>query len=146
MKTVYHKVNNLTETQRAYIAGIIDGEGTITLTIKQKGGTRHLAVTVSGTESALMNYLPKIIGAGRITNKKVYKLNHSQAYTYSIYSRQAIDLLNQIYPYLLTYKAKRAKLALEKYVSVTPRNGKYTDQQRIAKVEFVKKFLDILPK
>lgn len=136
----------MSESECAYLAGIIDGEGTVTLTVKQKGGSRHLAVTVSGTESTLMNYLPKVIGAGRITNKKTYKLNHAPAYTYSIYSRQAISLLGQILPYLRTYKAKRAKLALKEYILVTPRNGKYSPEQKISKDKFVEKFLAITPK
>lgn len=145
MKTLYQKVNSLSESEKGYVAGIIDGEGTITLSVKQKGGTRHLSVTVSGTESALINYLPRVIGAGRITNKKVYKLHHTPAYTYAIYSRQAIDLLIQIQPYLKTYKLKRAKLAIEKYILVTPRNGKYTAEQKLAKDDFVLKFMAILP-
>ena len=145
VKILYQKVNVLSEPERAYLAGIIDGEGTVTLSVKQKGGTRHLSVTVSGTDSVLMHYLPKVIGAGRITNKRTYKEHHTPAFTYSIYSRQAIDLLSQILPYLRTYKAKRAKLALEEYVSVTPRNGKYSQGQKIAKDKFVEKFLAIIP-
>jgi len=41
-KAGYKKVSNLSIANRAYIAGIVDGEGTITLTVKQKGGTRQL--------------------------------------------------------------------------------------------------------
>ncbi len=145
MKKSYAIVNKLKPTESAYVAGIIDGEGTVTLSVKQKGGTRHLAVTVSGTELSLIKYLPRVIGAGRVTNKKVYKLNHAQAYTYSIYSRQAIDLLMQVLPYLQTYKAKRAKLALEQYIAVTPRNGRYTSEQKIAKDKFVENFFAIIP-
>lgn len=145
MDTVYKKVNSLSDIEKGYLAGIIDGEGTITLSVKQKGGTRHLAVTVSGTESSLINYLPKVIGAGRITNKKVYKPQHKPSYTYAIYSRQAIDLLVQLQPYLKTYKSKRAKLAIEKYTLVTPRNGKYSPEQKSDKDDFVKEFMLILP-
>ena len=145
MESTYAKVNKLKPTEAAYIAGIIDGEGTVTLSVKQKGGTRHLAVTVSGTELSLIKYLPRVIGAGRITNKKVYKLNHAQAYTYAIYSRQAIDLLIQVLPYLQTYKAKRAAFALDQYISVTPRNGRYTSEQKIAIDKFVENFFAIMP-
>lgn len=145
VKTIYQKVNILSEPERAYLAGIIDGEGTVTLSVKQKGGTRHLSVSVSGTEWALMSYLPKVIGAGRITNKRVYKQHHTPAYTYSIYSRQAIDLLDQILPYLRTYKAMRARLALDEYILVTPRNGKYSIEQKLSKDKFVEKFLAIIP-
>ncbi len=33
--------------------------------------------------------------AGRIVNKKVYKDNHTPAYTYTLFSRQALDLLQR---------------------------------------------------
>lgn len=80
LEVPYKKVRKLSELEIGYIAGIVDGEGTVTLTVKQKGGTRHLAVTVSGTEISLIKYIAKIIGAGRIVNKKVYKDNHTPAY------------------------------------------------------------------
>jgi hypothetical protein len=144
-KTLYKKVQELSDVERGYIAGIIDGEGTITLSIKQKGGTRHLSVTVSGTEISLIGYLLKVIGAGRITRKKVYQDHHKPSYTYAIYSRQAIDLLEQITPHLNTYKIKRAKLALKYYIAVTPRNGRYTEAMKKKKEKFVVKFLAILP-
>lgn len=138
-------MQELSDIERGYIAGIIDGEGTITLSVKQKGGTRHLAVTVSGTEMALIGYLLKVTGVGRITRKKIYKEHHKPSYTYAVYSRQAIDLLEQITPYLKTYKIKRAKLALKDYVAVTPRNGRYTEAMKKKKEKFVVKFLAILP-
>jgi hypothetical protein len=143
--TIYRKVSKLSVADSAYVAGIVDGEGTITLSVKQKGGTRHLAVTVSGTEMSLIGYLLKVISVGRITRKKVYQEHHKQSYTYAVYSRQAIDLLKQITPYLKTYKVKRAKLALKDYIAVTPRNGRYTEDMKKKKEKFVEKFLATLP-
>lgn len=145
LEVPYKKVRKLSELEIGYIAGIVDGEGTVTLTVKQKGGTRHLAVTVSGTEISLIKYIAKIIGAGRIVNKKVYKDNHTPAYTYTLFSRQALDLLQQITPYLKTYKYKRAKLVLKDYIKVTPRNGRYTPEMIKRKEKFVEKFFSIKP-
>lgn len=144
-KAQYRKVNTLSVADKAYIAGIIDGEGTVTLTTKQKGGTEHLSVTVSNTELPLLKYLLKVIGAGRITNKRAYKAHHSLSYTYGVFNRQALDLLEQVYPYLRTYKSKRAKLVIEQYVAVTVRNGRYTSAQSKKRKRFVKKFFLILP-
>ena len=129
--TKYKKVKKLKKEDAAYIAGIIDGEGTITLSVKQKGGTEHLAVTVSNTELPLLLYLSKVIGAGKVTNKKTYKAHHSLSYTYNLFNRQALDLLAQVGCYLKTYKAKRARLVLAHYISVTVRNGRYTPQQKL---------------
>ena len=139
------KIKKLTMLERGYVAGVLDGEGTITLSVKQRGGTHHLAVTVSGTERSLINYLQKTIGAGKVTNKKIYQSHHKPSFTYSIYSRQALDVLKQVEPHLQTYKKKRARLVLDEYIEVTPMNGKYSDTQIETRKDFEKRFFDIVP-
>lgn len=140
----YKKVRKLSIAERAYLAGIIDGEGSITLTVKQKGGTRHLVISVSNTDKALLGYLRKIIGAGKLINKRSYKSHHRPAYTYSIWNRQALTVLRQVAPYLRTYKSRRARIAIVQYVSVTPRNGKYNDGLRKKREGFVGAFFSII--
>lgn len=46
----YRKVRRLSRAEAAYIAGVIDGEGTISLTRKHRGEFRQLAVSISSTE------------------------------------------------------------------------------------------------
>lgn len=140
-----NRVNKLSLVDKGYIAGIIDGEGTITLSVNQKGGTRYLAVTISGTEWSLISYLKESVGTGKITNKKTYKAHHSPSFTYSIHSRQALSLLRQIAPYLKTYKKHRADIVLQEYIKVTPRNGKYSSEQKREKEKFVERFFAITP-
>ena len=65
----YRKVKKLSPEEAAYIAGLIDGEGTISLTRKHRGENRQLMVSISSTEQPLLQYVKKVIGAGRITNK-----------------------------------------------------------------------------
>jgi hypothetical protein len=139
----YRKVNNLSEVDRAYIAGIIDGEGSVTLSFKQKGANRHLCVSISSTEKALLEYVYDVVSAGKIASKKRYKSHHSKSYTYAIYSRQAPDLLEQIVEFLRGYKKQRSQLALDKYIEVTPRNGKYSDEMKSRREQFVENFFDI---
>jgi len=102
--TIYKKVATLSNVNAAYIAGIIDGEGTITLTRKHKNDNRQLAITISNTEMPLLEFILETIEAGKITNKKTYKENHTPSMTYAINNRLALDLLSQITPYLKTYK------------------------------------------
>ena len=136
-------VSQLTCTEAAYIAGIIDGEGTITLTRKHRNEFRQLAVTISNTEKYLLEYILRVIGAGKITTKKTVKSHHKPSFTYAIYNRQALILLNQIHPYLKTYKARRSELILKDYVALTPRNGKYTNEQQMARKQFEDRILEI---
>jgi hypothetical protein len=145
MKTSLGKVKKLTEAQAAYLAGIVDGEGTITLTRRNTYRQRYLTLTISNCEVRLLEYVLKLIGVGRITTKRTYNDNHSTAYTYQISSKQALDVIGAITPFLKTYKRKRAVLALSCYTKLTPRNGKYTDATLKKREYFIQKFFSILP-
>jgi hypothetical protein len=41
---------------------------------------------------------------------------------------------------LRTYKSERARLLLDEYILVTPRNGRYTVRQRRARQDFENRF------
>lgn len=144
--TKYSKVKKLSPEEVAYLAGLIDGEGTIALTRKHRGEHRQLMVSISSTEQPLLKYVKKVIGAGRITNKCTYQSNHTPSVTYAISNRQALDVLVQVSTYLKTYKAKRAQLVLRRYIQLTPRNGKYTKTILKKRDIFIEKFLSLNPR
>jgi hypothetical protein len=144
--TKYRKVRKLTSEEAAYLAGLIDGEGTVSLTRKHRGEHHQLLASISNTEQPLLKYVKKVIGAGRITNKRTYQANHTPSVTYAISNRQALDVLEQVRPYLKTYKAKRAQLILCSYIRLTPRNGKYTQALLKERDIFIRKFLRLNPR
>ncbi len=139
----YRIVNKLSPTDAAYIAGIIDGEGTITLSRKHRNENRQLAISISNTELQLLKFVHEAIGAGKITNKKTSAAHHMPSYTYAIYNRQALRLLEQIHPYLHTYKVRRSELILKDYIKLTPRNGKYSGVQIKLRSNFEQNVLNI---
>lgn len=136
-------LNQLSETEAAYLAGIIDGEGTITFTKTHRGENRRPVVSISSTELPLLLYVRSVIGAGRITNKRRAQSNHSPSFAYTLFSRQALTLLARLSHHLRTYKSERARLLLDEYVNVTPRNGRYTSQQRLMRQNFEDRFFSI---
>lgn len=85
-------VARLTKSDAAYLAGLIDGEGTIALSWRHAHDNRQLVVTISSTERVLVD------------------------------------------------KALRARLVLDQYVKLTPRNGKYDPPTRNARLEFESQF------
>jgi hypothetical protein len=129
----------------AYIAGLIDGEGTVTLTRLHRREHRRLVVSISNTDRALLEYVRIALSAGRITSKRTYSEKHTPSYAWQVTSRQALAVLRAVQPYLRTYKALRASLALEQYLAVTPRNGKYDVKLQSRRTEFEQRFLAILP-
>jgi hypothetical protein len=137
------QINRLSECEAAYVAGIVDGEGTVTLTRTHRGESRRPIVSISSTELPLLAYVRRIVGAGRITSKVRTLSHHSPSFAYCVSSRQALSLLSQISPYLQTYKSARARLLLDEYLRVTPRNGRYTPEQRLAKQSFEDRFFSL---
>ncbi|MFP5112702.1 LAGLIDADG family homing endonuclease [Bacillaceae bacterium C204] len=131
--------------EASYIAGIIDGEGTITLTRMHEKEHRRPCITVASTDKELLIYL-QTLTEGTITNKKNYNLErHKDSFTLSIKNKETVlFLLNHVTPYLrVDKKRNRAILILEKYEMVTPRNGKYTKALLEKKIAFEKAFFQI---
>jgi hypothetical protein len=110
----------------AYLAGLIDGEGTVTLTRMRADKNRRLVVSIANTDLQLLEYVLDQVGAGKLTRKRTVSDRHTPSYCYAVASLQALALLRQIAPFLRTYKRQRAELALAEYQRLTPRNGKYS--------------------
>ena len=141
----YRAVRRLTPEMAAYIAGLVDGEGTITLSALHRGERRRIVVVISNTDRALLEFVRDTVGAGRITAKRTYSERHTPSFAYSLASRQALDVLAQIASFLKTYRAQRAAMAIEHYVHLTPRNGKYSAECLRRRDEFEKEFLALGP-
>ncbi len=128
-------------TDIAYIAGIVDGEGTITLSKINKDDTwRTPVVSVSSTTYEILSYLQSLLG-GSISKHKVYQDHHKQSWSWKVTARQALAVTQLVSGYLLEPdKRRRAILLNDKYLSVTPRNGKYSESLADTKREFESEF------
>jgi hypothetical protein len=139
----YRSVHALSVADAAYLAGLIDGEGTITLGRKHATDGRQLTISISNTERAILEFALRPIGAGKITAKRSAKAHHAPAFTYAVWNRQALSLLAQVAPFLRSYKRYRAALVLDNYVRLTPRNGKYTPALLSARQRFESEVLSL---
>lgn len=138
-------MNRLTPVEAAYLAGLIDADGTVTLTRKHRYENRHAAVSISNTDKNFLKFVAGTIGPGKIAGKRIVRSNRCPSFVFSIYNRQALLLLEWVYPFLHTYKARRAEIMLRDYLALTPRNGKYTDEMRLARRAFEDEVLAIKP-
>lgn len=141
----YQKTKTLSESEAAYLAGLIDGDGTVTLGRKHRADNRQLIVSISNTERKLQEYIQQICGTGKITGKRSYSVKHRPSYAYTVTNRQALDLISQVAGFLRTYKAERCRLILADYRALTPRNGKYTPELAGARKVFESRVLNIKP-
>ncbi len=123
-----------------YLAGILDGEGSITLTKDGKAGFRMPVISVASTTYEILEIIQKHF-EGSINSKKVYKKHHKPSWIWSIQRRRAISILEQVTPFLTEPKKKnRAQFIIDNYLRVTPRNGKYTEELLIQKRKFEESF------
>jgi hypothetical protein len=67
----YKKTKALSLADAAYLAGLVDGEGTVTLVRKHRNEYRQLGLFVSSTEKVLLNFVKTATGDGKITTKKI---------------------------------------------------------------------------
>lgn len=139
----YRKANTLALVYAAYLAGLTDGEGTITLSRSNRNKHRGHVVTISNTEIAILRHVQETVGVGKITNKRISRVNHTPSYTYHVTNGQALDLLQQIGPFMKSHKAARARLVLKEYLRLTPRNGRYTKDQLERRETFIEEFFAI---
>ena len=131
----------LTDLEKGYVAGIIDGEGTITLTyVHSSNKFRAPSIEVTSTTLEMLEKM-KALAGGTISKVSKRAEHHKQAYRWCIRYNAVIDLLKEISEYLLEPKKKyRADLILSTYKEVTPRNGKYSKEKLKAKLQFEEDF------
>lgn len=133
----------MNETEKAYLAGIIDGEGSIMLTKLHKNQYHSPCVSIASTDLELLEWIKDKVGNGTITRKKNYnKIRHKDSFTYTLVYDAAIDFLIAIQTYLVIEKKKlRAKHIIDSYKEVTLRNGRYNEEQKLKKEKFYNDFL-----
>jgi len=137
------RTKQLSTEVAAYIAGLVDGEGTVTLTRIHAKENRRIVVSIANTEHQILRFAIDQVGAGKITRKKTTSDRHTPSFCYAITSRQALALLRQLAPHLQSYKRQRAELALRCYDLLTPRNGKYTRNQLADRLNFERELMSL---
>ena len=131
-------IGHLTELERAYLAGIFDGEGCVRLSQhKGKLGTVicHIQVQIANTSPLLLQWLKeKLPGTAYFVDIKKYG-KRKQAYSWIIAgNRRAIAFLREIAPYLII-KRQQAEVLAFGYVSLS------TDERlkMVEKLSYLKK-------
>jgi intein-encoded DNA endonuclease-like protein len=106
-------MNELTETEKAYIAGFFDGEGCISIS-KHQGKNNRTPVYCLNTILAqkgidILAYILETTGVGSLNERKKY---YPGTYELRISPLESVDLLKAILPYLKG-KKHEAEIAIE---------------------------------
>lgn len=129
-----------------YMAGLIDGEGTIGIakTHADRAENKVPYLSVSSTTKEIIDWLVENFG-GSASVQKVYQSHHKQSWSWKLRNKaQLFDLIRKIEPHMLEpVKKARMTMLLDEYDKVTVRNGKYSPEQREAKLAFEERFMAI---
>lgn len=133
----------LTNEEKAYIAGIIDGEGSIMLTSFHRNELHSPCVSIASTTLELLQWIKDKTNTGVIKRKKNYNTErHKDCFSYTLRYNDAINFLEMISPYLvIESKKRRALMIINEYKSLTPRNGRYSEELLEKKREFYERFI-----
>lgn len=140
--TVAGLVHTRDMSNHHYMAGLLDGEGSIGISYHYNRLYRSPSISVTSTTEELVNWCKQNYG-GFISKKKTYQEHHKPCWVWSLTKWADIEnLLTNVLPFMLEpEKIRRGRLLLEEYKAVTVRNGKYTEPQRQAKLNFEQRFL-----
>ncbi len=93
----------------AYIAGLVDGEGSIMLVTKKN--SYLLSLTITNSFRPVLDWVDSVTGLGVIRTKKRYSNKHKVSYFFQSYSYSAAAIIRLIQPYLII-KTEQANLGL----------------------------------
>jgi hypothetical protein len=94
--------------EAAYLAGLIDGEGSIVATDRKTKGRMTYRLQVANTFMPILEWCVKATGVGTIVVKKTKNPKHKDSAWWQCYSWNAYDILRQCLPYMLL-KDEKAK-------------------------------------
>jgi len=136
--SVIRELLNIMEKAYSYWAGIIDGEGCITIAKQVNYGKKKrspnyiLILDITNTSKELLEEAKKFFGVGSVrkrwSNEKLKEFreqgrNISQIYQFRADRRSALKILRAVLPYL-RLKRPQAELAIEYMNSVVNYSGK----------------------
>ena len=114
-------IGSMKLADKAYLAGLIDGEAYVGITRSATGSAKgckrgvayRVMVSIAMTNRAAIDYARFVSGVGTIySRRRPTNPKHSQAWTWNVWSRQAVGLLRQIEPYLKV-KGNAARSCIE---------------------------------
>lgn len=119
---------------------MLDGDGCITL-VAGNGSFRHPIVVVDSTDLEILYEFQRLYG-GSLVRKKRYADHHRQAWSWRLYgSVNILKMLAEVEPYMrCAVKRDRARLLVQEWGAITPRNGHYTAEMKERKLEFEFRF------
>jgi len=105
-----NKIQQLTETEKAYIAGFLDADGCVGISRNKSQSKAHeynyvVRAMIINSDFEFIKWLKEKTGIGTAYEcKKGYKPNWSPIHRWQATAKKGKEFLEQIYPYLIVKK------------------------------------------
>ncbi len=133
-------INTLSPTQKAWLAGFIDGEGFIGITFQRKKENKiqssspqyHPYLVVTNNDQSSILYIRKLVGDGRIYRLTKGVPSSPATFQYKLCRREVLaDLLKELQPYFVV-KLKQSELVSSASADLIIK-GEYADVDSLIK-------------
>lgn len=109
-------MKQLSQIDAAYIAGFIDGEGSIAIHRQRNKNTRtgyayRSGMRVANTDGRVVRWMADVTGIGSVHSQQAVMRNSRLVWNWSLWSEDAADLLKCLWP-LLRVKQQQASLLI----------------------------------
>ena len=117
----------MTEAEAAYIAGLFDGEGTITYKKykeKKKNGTYdcwRISMEIAMTDRSVLVWLTEVLGCGTL-NKKPRKNGHKMQYRWRCVFRDCFHVCCLLFPFAHV-KLGKIQQVIEHYSTIQKKDN-----------------------
>lgn len=101
--------NKMSEINKAWLAGLLDGEGTIVF-YQSPSNHEVYRISIGNTFRKLIDKIFEVSGIGKITTYKSRNPKHNQVWYWNVCGENAKLLLKQMLPYLIVKKEKALKI------------------------------------
>ena len=130
--------NGVDAVDIAWLAGIIDGEGSIIIHLVRESGRHQCRVTIVNTDDGILSEAKRILGKWLIffTIAKNNQPQHKSCYVIEINRRlEAKFVLEKVLPYLKSIKKQKAEAFID-FVNNTQRIDGRKSNQRHKEVQY----------
>jgi len=139
----YHKIDGLHETQVAYFAGLLDGEGCVRVGRfkNSSGALRYRAyMVIAMTDVAPINWLAENVGGRKYVDRKVRPNNSKLCFVWQCNAQEGCVLLKRAIQYLLV-KQPQAENYIAFAETISGRGGKGEAKPIPAPILMIRKHL-----
>lgn len=112
-------MNELTDVQVAWLAGLYEGEGSCNITTG-----RAIRVEISMTDQDIISRVVDLTGLGKVTVAPI-RGEYKQVYRWGIGAANAVEFLEAILPWLGERRAARARDAVEHWKTSRTQASRY---------------------